>query len=149
LLLIAILVVSAGAKLRTYADTKSVFTQLGLTGIYLRLRLPRLLPYGELVVAALLLLLPGGWYVLAASLSLVLFVLYLVVVLRALALPYRVTCGCFGRLGLGWITRQTAIRNAVLVALALVTWLDSFRGDGVLDRLRALDDEGWWWLVMV
>ena len=149
LLLVAILVVSAGAKLRSYQDTESVFTKLGLPGILLTLRAPRLLPYGELVVAALLLLLPGGWYVLATSLSLVLFVLYLVVVLRALALPYPVTCGCFGRLGLGWITRQTAIRNTVLVLLALVAWLDSFRHEGVVDRLRGLDDVGWWWLVMV
>ena len=57
-------------------------------------------------------------------------------------------CGCFGQLGLGWITKQTAVRNAVLVAVATVTWLDSWRGDGVLERLRDLGDE-WWWLAAV
>jgi hypothetical protein len=77
-----------------------------------------------------------------------LFVAYLVVVVRALGFGYPLMCGCFGQLGLGWITRQTAVRNAVLVALATVTWVDSWRGDGVLERLRDLG-EGWWWLAAV
>jgi hypothetical protein len=149
LLLIAILVVSAAAKLRDHADTASVFAKLDLPNVLFRLQAPRLLPYGELVVAALLVLLPGRWYLLATSLTLVLFGCYLAVVVRALGFPYPVRCGCFGRLGLGWITRQTAIRNAVLVALALVAWLDSWRGEGVVQRLRDLGAEGWWWLAMV
>jgi hypothetical protein len=144
LLLIAILVVSAAAKLRDHDDTVSVFGKLGLPEILLRLRAPRLLPYAELVLAALLAFLPDGWYVLATTLALVLFVGYLVVVVRALRFPYPVRCGCFGRLGLGWITRQTAIRNAVLVLLALLAWLDSWRGAGVVERLRHLGGDGWW-----
>ena len=149
LLLIAILVVSAAAKLRDYHDTRSVFDKLQMPVVLFRLRAPRLLPYGELVVAALLAFLPGGWYVVATSLTLVLFVLYLVVVVRALTFGYPVRCGCFGRLGLGWITRQTAIRNAVLVLLALVAWLDSWRGDGVVERLQHLGDDGWWLLAVL
>ncbi|HEY3530736.1 MAG TPA: MauE/DoxX family redox-associated membrane protein [Nocardioides sp.] len=144
LLLVAILVLSAAAKLRDHGDTASVFTKLQLPRFLNTINAPRLLPYGELVVAALLLLLPGGWYVVAASLTLVLFALYLVVVVRALHFGYPVRCGCFGRLGLGWITRQTAVRNAVLVLLALVAWLDSWRGDGVVERLQDLGDDGWW-----
>jgi hypothetical protein len=144
LLLIVILVVSAAAKLRDHQDTRSVFSKLQMPAWLFRLHAPRLLPYGELVAAALLLLLPGIGYVVATSLTLVLFVLYLVVVVRALRFGYPVRCGCFGRLGLGWITRQTAIRNAVLVLLALVAWLDSWRGEGVLGRLGGLGDDGWW-----
>src|SRR5262249_11559119 len=45
-------------------------------------------------------------------------------------------------------TKQTAVRNAVLLFAALVTWLDSWRGDGVFERLRDLGD-GWWWLAGV
>lgn len=148
LLLIAILLFSAVAKIREPADTSSVFAKLDLPRFLTRMRAPALLPYGELVVAAMLLVLPGVWYVVAATLTLLLFTAYLVVVARALRFPYPVMCGCFGKLGLGWITRQTLIRNSVLLAIALVTWVDSWRGDGVLPRLRDLGD-GWWWLAGV
>jgi hypothetical protein len=147
LLLIAVLVVSAVAKLLDPRDTSSVFRQLGLPHLLLRLRAPRLLPYGELGLAALLALAPGRWYVVAASATLLLFALYLGVIMRALRLPYPVTCPCFGRLGLGEVTRRTLARNGVLVVLALVTWGDSWRGHGVWQRLGDLD--GWaWWLAL-
>jgi hypothetical protein len=146
LLLIVILLVSAVAKLRDPGDTGAVFVMLELPKALLRLKAHRLLPYGELVAAGMLLLLPGGWYVVAATLVLLLFLAYLVVVARALTFPYPLICGCFGELGLGWITRRTLLRNAVLLAIAVVTWADAWRGDGVLERLVHLGD-GWWWLA--
>lgn len=145
LLLIATLVVSAVAKLRDPRDTSSVFVQLRLPRVLLRLRVPRLLPYGELVLAAFLLLASGAWYVIATTASLVLFVAYFLVILRAVRLPYPVSCSCFGRLGLGEVTRWTLARNGVLLALALVTWVDSWDGEGVADRLGDLG--GWAWAV--
>jgi Methylamine utilisation protein MauE len=144
LLLIAVLVVSGVAKLRVPDDTASVFDKLRLPAFLTRLRAPRLLPYGELVLAAMLLFLPDGWYVVATTLALALFVVYLVVVVRALGFGYPIMCGCFGNLGLGWITRQTAVRNSLLLGVALVAWVDSWRGEGVLQRLTDLDDDGWW-----
>jgi hypothetical protein len=151
LLLAVLLVVSAVAKLRDPRDTRSVFDKLRLPRFLTTLEAPRLLPYGELVLAALLVLLPGVWYLLAATLTLILFAAYLVIVVRALGFGYSLLCGCFGQLGLGWITRRTAIRNAVLVAVALVTWLDAWRGEGVLDRLLNAGDAGeaGWWLAGV
>lgn len=148
LLLIVVLVVSAVAKLRDPRDTGMVFHKLRLPRFLTTIKAPKLLPWGELAVAAGLLLLPGEWYVVTASAALLLFVAYLVVVVRALGFGYPLMCGCFGQLGLGWITRQTAIRNGVLVAVAAVTWLDSWRGGCVLERLRDLGD-GWWWLAAV
>ncbi len=148
LLLTAILLFSAVAKIRDRADTSAVFAKLDLPRFLVRLKAPALLPYGELAVAAMLLVLPDRWYVVAATLTLLLFLAYFVVVARALTFPYPVLCGCFGQLGLGWITRQTLIRNAVLLTLAAVTWVDSWRGDGVLPRLRDLGD-AWWWLAGV
>jgi hypothetical protein len=53
-------------------------------------------------------------------------------------------CGCFGRLGLGWITTQTVVRNCVLLAVALIAWVDSWRTDGVLQRLTRLGEDAWW-----
>jgi hypothetical protein len=138
LLLIATLLVSAVAKIRDPRDTSSVFLQLGLPRVLLRLRAPRLLPYGELVAAAALLLAPDHWYVLAAGATLLLFVAYFLVILRAVRLPYPVSCSCFGRLGLGEVTGRTLVRNGVLLALAVVTWADSWRGDGVAQRLGDL-----------
>jgi len=149
MLLALVLLVSAAAKLRDPEDTVAVFGRLELPRLLLTLRAPRLLPYGELGVAALLVLLPGPGYVVATSLALVLFGCYLVVVLRALRFDHPVRCGCFGRLGLGWVTRQTAVRNTVLVLVALVAWVDSFRGDGVPTRLAGFDEEDWWWLAAV
>lgn len=148
LLLIAILLISAVAKLRDPSDTSAVFHRLKLPRFLETIKAPHLLPYGELAVAAGLLLLPGGWYVAAATVTVLLFVIYLVVVVRALDFGYPLLCGCFGQLGLGWITKQTAWRNAWLVGLAVVTWVDSWRGDGVLDRLRGLGEQ-WWWIVAV
>jgi hypothetical protein len=144
LLLVAVLLVSAVAKLRDPHDTASVFDKLQLPRLLTTLRGPVLLPYGELAVAAALLLLPGGWYVAAATLALLLFTAYVVVVARALGFGYPLLCGCFGQLGLGWITRQTLVRNVVLLAVAVVTFVDSWRGDGVLQRLVGLGDQAWW-----
>jgi hypothetical protein len=148
LLLAVILCISAVAKIRDPGDTASVFVKLELPRFLLRLRAPALLPYGELALAALLLFLPDRWYVVAATLTLLLFTAYLIVVARALRFPYPILCGCFGDLGLGWITRQTVVRNSMLLTVALVTWADAWRGDGVLQRLRELGD-GWWWLGSV
>jgi hypothetical protein len=145
LLLIAVLLVSAVAKIRDPRDTTSVFRQLGIPGILLRLRAPRLLPYAELVLAALLAALPRGpWYVVATTATMLLFALYFLVILRALRLPFPVTCPCFGRLGLGQVTGLTLARNGVLLALALVTWVAAWRGDGVVQRLGRLSGRAWW-----
>ena len=149
LLLIAVLGVSGAAKLRHADDNRSVMRKLKLPGFLFTIQAPRLLPWGELLVAAMLLLLPGPGYVVAATLAVLLFAAYAVVVARALTFDYPIICGCFGRLGLGWITRQTLVRNLVLLALALVLWADSWRGDGVLSRLADLDRAGWWWLAGV
>lgn len=147
LLLVLLLAVSAVAKIREPADTAKVFSQLQLPVGLNHWHVPRLLPYGELVLAAALVLAPAGWYLAAATVALLLFVAYLAVVIRGVRLPYPLTCGCFGRLGLGWITRRTVWRNAWLVVVALVTWADAWRGDDVLRRLGDLDGS-WWWLAM-
>lgn len=148
LLLIAILVVSGVAKIRDRRDTWSVFDKLRLPRVLSTLKAPVLLPYGELVLAAMLLVVPGGWYVVPATLGLLLFAAYLAVVVRALGFGYPLLCGCFGELGLGWITRQTAVRNSILLGVALITWVDAWRGDGVYQRLHGLGDD-WWWLAGV
>jgi hypothetical protein len=148
-LLIVVLAVSAVAKLRTPSDTRSVMKQLRLPAFLLDIGVPRLLPWGELILALALLVLTGPAYVVATTASALLFGTYVVIVARALTFGHPLTCGCFGNLGLGWITRQTLVRNLVLLALALVAWVDSWRGHGVLARLADLDETGWYWLAGV
>lgn len=148
LILGLLLLVSAAAKLRNPDDTRSVFSQLQLPDLLIRVRAPLLLPYGEIALVALLLLAPGTWYLVAATLVLLLFAAYLLVVARALRFPYAVRCGCFGRLGLGEVTTSTLVRNVVLLAIALVTWAEAWRREGVLQRLDDSDD-GWWWVAGV
>jgi hypothetical protein len=149
LLLIAVLVVSGVAKLRVPDDTVSVFEKLRLPGFLLRMQAPRILPFAELTLATMLFFLPAGWYVVATTLALALFATYLVVIARALGFGYPIICGCFGRLGLGWVTRQTVVRNAVLLGVAAIVWVDSWRGEVVLQRLADAGSEGWWWLAAV
>lgn len=146
LLLGLVLLVSAAAKIRTPGDTGSVFRQLQLPETLNRVRAPLLLPYGELALATMLLLAPGTWYLLAATLVLLLFAAYLVVIARALRFPYTVRCSCFGRLGLGEVTARTRVRNIVLLAIAAVTWADAWRRHGVVQRLAGSED-GWWWVA--
>jgi Methylamine utilisation protein MauE len=147
-LLAVVLLLSGVAKLHDPADTASVFDQLQLPKFLHRLRAPALLPWAELALAAALVLLPGGWYVAATTAALVLFASYFVIVARALRFPYPMVCGCFGRLGLGWITTQTLVRNGVLLGVALVAWVDSWRAEGVAQRLGDLGSD-WWWLAGV
>jgi hypothetical protein len=144
ILLSLVLLVSAIAKIRTPHDTGSVFRQLQLPDVLIKIRAYYLLPYGELVLAAGLLFAPGTWYLVTATLTLLLFAAYFLVIARALRFPYAVRCGCFGRLGLGEVTQRTLIRNLVLLALALVTWIDAWRREGVAQRLSDTTD-GWWW----
>lgn len=146
LLLVLILLVSAVAKLRDPRDTAAVFRNLKLPPGLLRLQVPRLLPYGELALAVLVLVASGLWYAAATTAMLVLFVAYFAVIRRALRQPYPIVCGCFGRLGLGLVTRHTLVRNGLLVAVAAVAWGDSWRGTGLGERLLDLGN-GWWWLA--
>ena len=148
LILSLVLLASAAAKIRTPRDTRSVFQQLQLPDVLVRLRAPFLLPYGEIALVALLLLAPGTWYLVAGTLVLLLFTAYLLVVARALRFPYAVRCGCFGRLGLGEVSTRTLVRNVVLLAIAVLTWADAWRRDGVVQRLDASED-GWWWVAGV
>lgn len=147
LLLAAVYGTSGLTKLRDVESTKSAFHQLRLPRWMVRMQGPRLLGPGEIVLALALLLLPSPWYGVAAVATLLLGLLYTVLVVRALGFDVPVTCGCFGKLGQGTITRATVVRNLVLVALGLVTVVDAFRGGSIVGRL--LDGPSLWWWIPV
>ncbi len=149
LLLVLVLMISAAYKVRDHTSTASAFRNLRLPGFLETIRAPRLLPYGEFVLALALLVVPHPAYVVVAALTVVLFALYLVVVWRGLGFAEQIHCNCFGTLGLGEIDRRTVVRNVVLLALALAALVDGLRGGSMIGRFRDFDATSWGWLAGV
>lgn len=118
LVIAAVLAVSALAKLRAPRAAADSFVSLRLPSWLSNSIAPRLLPWGELVLALAVLVLPGPLGVLAWVAALVLMLIYLVLIVRALGFGEPVDCGCFGELGMGEVTRATAVRNGLLVLMA-------------------------------
>lgn len=147
--LAALLVISGLAKVRHVEATRSAFAQLELPRALTDSPAPRALPWVEIVLAVALLLSPAPVALPVAVLALVVFVAYLVVIGRALTFDHPVTCGCFGELGLGEVTRRTLVRNALLVALALLTVWSATAQDSVASRLVAADASTWGWVGVV
>ncbi len=113
LVLAAVLVVAAGAKLVRRGDTGRELESLGLVAPEV---LAWLVPAAELGVAGLLVLVPV-WGGMAAFALLVAFTTVLVRVLRS---GRAVSCNCFGALSSRPISPTTLLRNLALLALALV-----------------------------
>lgn len=121
LVLAAVLAASGWAKRRAVASTESVLRLLRLPAALQRRWVAQALPWGELVLAGLVVLLPAGpGQQLAAAATLLLMLAYWVVVARAMTFDPRPSCGCFGEIGDQRITARTLARNTVLVALAVV-----------------------------
>lgn len=149
LLLAGLLVLSGGAKARHTDATRSAFRELRVPATLADSAAPRALPWVEIVLAAALLLLPRPVAVPVAVLALLLFVTYLAVIARALTFDHPVTCGCFGELGLGEVTRRTLVRNVLLVLLAGLTVWSTAGEPSVAARLLGASAGTWAWLGLV
>lgn len=149
MVLAALLLISGISKVRHLEATRSAFAQLELPDALTRSPAPRALPWVEIALAAALLLSPAPAAVPVAVLTLLVFVAYLVVIGRALTFDHAVTCGCFGELGLGEVTRRTLVRNVILVVLALLAVWSATAGASVAARLAAADGVTWAWLGLV
>ncbi len=147
-LLAGLLTLSGVAKLAAPEDARSAFQELQLPRRLTRSPAPRLLPWGEIVLAVLLVTAPPPAALVVAGLALLLCLAYLGVVVRALGFDHPVTCGCFGRLGLGEVTRRTAARNVLLVLLAALTVWSATSTDSALVRLLAAPAPTWGWLAL-
>lgn len=149
LLLLALLLVSGAAKARHTDATRSAFAQLELPNALTQSPAPRVLPWAEILLALALLVAPPPFALPVAVLALLLFVGYLVVIVRALTFDHPVTCGCFGELGLGEVTRRTAVRNVLLVVVALLTLWSATAEASVAGRLVDASGVEWAWLGLV
>ncbi|MEZ5411523.1 MAG: hypothetical protein R2761_26055 [Acidimicrobiales bacterium] len=113
LVLAAVLVVAAGAKLARRGATGDELASLGLVAPGV---LAWAVPAAELVVAGLLVVTPA-WGGMAAFALLVAFTTVLVRVLRS---GRPVSCNCFGALSSRPISPTTLLRNLALLALAVI-----------------------------
>jgi uncharacterized membrane protein YphA (DoxX/SURF4 family) len=112
-LLACILVWSATAKLRTREETRSTFSALGLPA-------PRALatavPTAEAVAAVALIVAPP----IGASSTVVLLAAFTTLLARHVRRGSTVACGCFGSAGGEPISTADLVRNALLMAAAVV-----------------------------
>ncbi|WP_068251929.1 TlpA family protein disulfide reductase [Janibacter corallicola] len=148
LLLAVLLAVSGVAKLRRRNDVISAFRELGMPAWLTDSPAPRMLPWVELVLAGALLAAPAPPSLGVATLTLLLFVAYLVVILRALRFDHPVTCGCFGRLGTGEVSRRTVARNVLLLGLAGLTMWSATEKEAIVVRLLQASGAVWAWLAL-
>ncbi|MEO7070837.1 MAG: MauE/DoxX family redox-associated membrane protein [Nostocoides sp.] len=151
LLLAAVLALSGVAKLRDDTkSTQSVMVLLRLPAWLLKPWTATSLPWGELVLAALLVLAPKGAAMWVAAVgALLLTGAYWGVVARAMTFDPRPTCGCFGRIGDQQIAAKTLWRNTILLALAVLTVVVAARGESTWSLLTSGVGVGqtWWWLL--
>ncbi len=145
LILAAVLAVSGWSKTKAVASTESVLRLLRLPNALQQHWVARTLPWGELALAALVVVAPAGVaQQVAAVLTLLLMLVYWVVVARAMTFVPRPTCGCFGEIGDQRITGRTLVRNSVLVALAAAYLGWTLTGESVLGTLTDGSDPALW-----
>ncbi|GAB3067117.1 hypothetical protein GCM10027053_33290 [Intrasporangium mesophilum] len=145
-ILAVVLVVSAVGKLRSPRRSAEAFRDLRVPAPFNSTPAVEALPWGEILLALLLLVASGWLGVVAAVASVLLFTAYLLLVVRALGFDVPVDCACFGEFAPGQIGRRTVVRNGWLVALAVLGLVGSFGGDSLIGRV--VDGTApWWWLA--
>nr|WP_281497192.1 MauE/DoxX family redox-associated membrane protein [Ornithinimicrobium sp. F0845] len=149
LLLAAVLVASGVGKLRHPEGTAEAMIALKVPDALNRPWLLRAHPWAEIVLAVLLLTLPHPASLGVAVVALALFTTYLLLVWRVVASGEEASCNCFGSLGSGTVDGWTVTRNAVLVAVALVTVVDAATGGSAIARFGDLGTDWWWVLGLV
>lgn len=145
-ILALLLVISAVAKLRSPDETRDAFVSLKLPRWLAKSPAPVLLPWGELLLAVLLVVSSGWLLILATVGSVVLFAIYTVLIGRALRFEEAVSCNCFGVLGAQGVSGRTLVRNVVLLALAILGLVAAVQGQSFA-RLAELA-VGWDWVVV-
>lgn len=139
-----LLAISGMAKLAARSETRDAFQALRLPGWLRRSPAPALLPWGELLLA-LVLVVGSGWVLVGGAVaSVALFGTYTVIIARALRFDEPVRCNCFGALGSHDVSPRTLARNVLFLLLALLGFMAVIAGEDVY----GLDADGWGWLAM-
>ena len=139
-----LLAISGMAKLAARSETRDAFQALRLPGWLRRSPAPALLPWGELLLA-LVLVVGSGWVLVAGAVaSVALFGTYTFIIARALRFDEPVRCNCFGALGSHDVSPRTLARNVLFLLLALLGFMAVIAGEDVY----GLGADGWGWLAM-
>ncbi|MFL6171083.1 MAG: MauE/DoxX family redox-associated membrane protein [Ornithinibacter sp.] len=138
-----VLLVSGVAKLRAPDSVDAAFSALEVPAVLDTPVVRRLAPWLEVALGVGLLLATGAALVVVAALTLVLFTVYLLLVVRAVRRPEPVDCGCFGALGDAPVTRMTVWRNVLLVVAALLALVAGLQGVGLVGSVGASDALAW------
>lgn len=112
----AVFVAAGAAKLIDRAEFEKHLPAFGVKWPPVARSMSYVLPLAEVVIGTLLIvgLLPN----VAASAALILLLLFTLVVAVALVRRTPVSCGCFGNIGQGTVTRMTLGRNFILLSMA-------------------------------
>lgn len=117
----AVLICSGALKLGRHREFFKSMQTLRLPVWLLRdYTFAKAFPFVEMGLGALIVLLPDPWHLIPLAGATVLFVAFLVVIVRAVRSAVPASCNCFGGLGADEVGSRTVARNAVFVALALV-----------------------------
>ena len=129
--LATVLLLSGAAKLAVPDTGRTILTTAPLPRALRAPWLQRALPWGEILLAACLLLGSGPFLLLSTFAATALFTVFTVVVLQGTRAPDPASCGCFGGLSRAPVSRRTVVRNAAFTltaALALVLSAVVFHG---------------------
>lgn len=146
----AVLICSGFLKLGGHQEFAASIRALGLPApLYQTGLFAKTFPLVEILMGTLILILPGGWYLLPMVAAAALYAAFLGVVVRALRVSVgpAPSCNCFGGLGEDRISSKTVVRNGMLTAVALLGLVG-----GVSPAQQIADQWGmqWypaWWFV--
>ena len=144
LIVAAVLVASAVGKLREPRRAALAFDSLKVPRMLARPWMRTIHPWTELILAACLVVTAGPVAVVVAALVAVLFIGYLVLVVRALQGPEPTDCACFGSAGSEQVTRLTVVRNAWLLGLSAAALWSAFSGRSPLQWAASAGSDLWW-----
>ncbi|MGP9538139.1 TlpA family protein disulfide reductase [Brachybacterium sp. AOP43-C2-M15] len=136
ILLSLTLLISGLAKLGARRGTEDAMTSLRLPLRSFHRSVATVLPVVEIVLALVLWVPFVPLQVLTAVVIALLMITYLMIIARALSWDEVVECSCFGTLASPTVSRTTLGRNALLVALSLLTVVSA--GSGLLDHALVL-----------
>lgn len=148
LTLIVTLAVSGLAKVKEPTSTVTAIINLKLDQWLPVKPVAKILPWGELALAAALLLLPGVLQVLAASTAVLLFAGYWGAIARAVVQGNTASCNCFGGASTAPVSMFTLIRNTALLMAAFGALIGALAtGGSALTMLLATNADGWLWII--
>ena len=149
LVLAFVLLLSAASKWRDRDATLSSIVLLRMPRVLHARWVTVALPVGEIVLALAMLTPSRILTQVAAVVALGLFLVYLLVVARAMTFDPRPSCGCFGRIGDQRVNARTVARNVLFVLLAVLFSLWAFAGNTVPAALADFTSTDLLWLVVV